>query len=239
MKCTTCGYETQPGAKFCVQCGTTIVAASAPAGMAPLAAPSVASRPASAPAASSTSATAARPAYAPSPASATAARPAYAPSPATATAARPAYTPPPAATPDPGAVAAAPASSMRLGLIAGLLALIAAVGIGSFIAYKMLIAAPPKEPVTATETPKPVERPTMAPAGGCIEGCRRTRKRGRRCADEQHVGAADACGDAFAGQHHGNRHAAARCVEDRDGRRSDTEIRRGVGSDQGGRACKS
>ena len=53
---------------------------------------------------------------------------------------------------------------MRLGLIAGLLALIAAVGIGSFIAYKMLIATPTKEPVTATETPKPVERPTMAPA---------------------------------------------------------------------------
>ena len=26
MKCTTCGYETQPGARFCVQCGTTLPA---------------------------------------------------------------------------------------------------------------------------------------------------------------------------------------------------------------------
>ena len=239
MKCTTCGYETQPGAKFCVQCGTTIVAASAPAGMAPLAAPSVTSRPAPAPAASSTSATAARPAYAPSPATTTAARPAYAPSPATATAARPAYTPPPGATPDPGAVAAAPASSMRLGLIAGLLALIAAVGIGSFIAYKMLIAAPPKEPVTATETPKPVERPTMAPAADASKDVAAPANAAGGAPLNNMSAQPTPCGDAFAGQRHGNRHAAARCVEDRDGRCSDTEIRRGVGSNQGGRACKS
>ncbi|MGH8852066.1 MAG: zinc-ribbon domain-containing protein, partial [Casimicrobiaceae bacterium] len=26
MKCTNCGYETQPGARFCVQCGTTLPA---------------------------------------------------------------------------------------------------------------------------------------------------------------------------------------------------------------------
>ncbi len=30
MKCTTCGYETQPGARFCVQCGTTLPAEPAP-----------------------------------------------------------------------------------------------------------------------------------------------------------------------------------------------------------------
>ncbi len=30
MKCTTCGYETQPGARFCVQCGTTLPAEPVP-----------------------------------------------------------------------------------------------------------------------------------------------------------------------------------------------------------------
>ena len=48
MKCTTCGYETQPGARFCVQCGTTLpaepvpvaaAAAAAAAPVAPVAAP--------------------------------------------------------------------------------------------------------------------------------------------------------------------------------------------------------
>ena len=70
MKCITCGYETQPGAKFCVQCGTTVVAASPTAGMAPLAVPSVSPRPAAAAPAASPSATAAtmtRAAYTPPP----------------------------------------------------------------------------------------------------------------------------------------------------------------------------
>jgi hypothetical protein len=132
MKCTTCGFETQPGAKFCVQCGTTIVAASPPAGMAPLAAPSVTSRLAAAtPALSSSSVTAA-------------------------TMTRAAYTPPPSAAPTPPAPAA---GAPRLGLIAGLLALIAALGIGSFIAYKMLFPAQPKESQATTDTPKATVSP--------------------------------------------------------------------------------
>jgi zinc-ribbon domain len=176
MKCTTCGYETQPGAKFCVQCGTTIVAGSAPApaGMAPLAAPSVTPRPAAA----SPSATASRPAYTPpASTSATAARPAYTPSDATAvaTAARPAYTPPAGASATgtttsatPGATGPATtapaASSMRLGLIAGVLVLFAVIGIGSFVAYKMLFPAEPKEAVTTTDSNKAVEPPPAPPA---------------------------------------------------------------------------
>ena len=142
MKCTTCGYETQPGAKFCVQCGTTIVAGSPPAGMAPLAAPSLTPRPAAAPPMSSpsTSATAARPAYTPP----------AAPS-ASATASRPAYTPPASAPAGPSAAAtpaiaamaaspsAAPAQSMRLGLIAGVLVLLAVLGFKRN--YWLLVAA--------------------------------------------------------------------------------------------------
>ena len=67
MKCSTCGYEIQSGAKFCVQCGNTIIAASpAAAGFAPLNTPTMS--PASRAAAAS--ATGSRPAYSPSPAAA-------------------------------------------------------------------------------------------------------------------------------------------------------------------------
>ena len=38
MKCTACGNENQPGAKFCVHCGIVLVAASAPAAPAAVAA---------------------------------------------------------------------------------------------------------------------------------------------------------------------------------------------------------
>ena len=159
MKCTTCGYETQPGAKFCVQCGTTLVAASAPAGMAPLAAPSLTPRP---------------PAMSPNPSpSATAARPASTPSvppPATsATGARPAYTPSaaiagmPPAVPTPATSAAAPASSMRLGLIVGVLVLVAVLGVGFFVAYKMLFPPEPKETVTTTDSNKRADSPPAQP----------------------------------------------------------------------------
>jgi hypothetical protein len=146
MKCTSCGYETQPGAKFCVQCGTTIVASSAPAGMAPLAATSVTPR-------------------APSPSAGSAAS-------TSATASRPAYTPPPAAASATAASAqVAPAKSMRLGLLAGILALFAVIGIGSFVAYKMLFPAVPKESVTTTDANKAadgasVQAPADAPKDG-------------------------------------------------------------------------
>lgn len=162
MKCTTCGYETQPGAKFCVQCGTTIVAASpAAAGMAPMATPSMSPRPAPAPAprapAASTSSTGSRPAYTPpAPADKTVARA------AAATSAMPA-----------AAAASVPSTKpQRLGLIAGLLALFAVLCIGSFIAYKVLFSTEPKEsqPATAapagdTTPPAPVQ-PAEAPKDG-------------------------------------------------------------------------
>ena len=35
MNCPSCGHQTQPGAKFCVQCGTTLTGASAPTAAAP------------------------------------------------------------------------------------------------------------------------------------------------------------------------------------------------------------
>ncbi len=152
MKCTTCGHETQPGAKFCVQCGTTVVAASPPAGMAPLAAPSVTPRPA---------------ATAP-----------QSPSLASATAARAAYTPPLASAgpgPVPGtaptATPAPAAGTQHLGRIAGVLALIAVLGIGSFVAYKMIFPAQPKESLTTTDTPKAVQSPAaQAPVDAAKEG---------------------------------------------------------------------
>lgn len=140
MKCITCGYETQPGAKFCVQCGTTVVAASPTAGMAPLAVPSVSPRPAAAAPAASPSATAA-------------------------TMTRAAYTPPPFAAPGaaPGVALPGPAApaagAPRLGLIAGVLVLIAALGIGSFVAYKMLSSARPKESLITTDAPKATPSP--------------------------------------------------------------------------------
>ena len=148
MKCTTCGNETQPGAKFCVHCGTTIVAPAAPAGMAPLAAPSVTPR-------------------APSPSAVPAAS-------TSATASRPAYTPPPP-TASAAAVSAqvAPATSMRLGLLAGVLALFAVIGIGSFVAYKMLFPAVPKESVTTTDANKAADgTPAAGPDGRAQRRCR-------------------------------------------------------------------
>jgi hypothetical protein len=53
---------------------------------------------------------------------------------------------------------------MRLGLIAGALALLAALGIGSFVAYKMLFPAEPKVTVTTTDSNKSAESPPAQPA---------------------------------------------------------------------------
>ncbi len=60
---------------------------------------------------------------------------------------------------------------MRLGLLAGVLALFAVIGIGSFVAYKMLFPAVPKESVTTTDANKaadgtPAVAPTDAPKDG-------------------------------------------------------------------------
>jgi hypothetical protein len=152
MKCTTCSNEIPPGAKFCVHCGATVAASAAAAAAAT--APAQA-RPA-APAAAS--ATAARPAYAP-PASS-------APPPAGMTAM--AHTGSPAAMP---AAAVAPhAPSSRLGLIAGVLALLAIMGIGSFVAYKMFFARDGGPAFVGTEPAKATDGRAVQPAEASKDG---------------------------------------------------------------------
>ena len=141
MKCTACGNENQPGAKFCVHCGIVLVAASAPAStVVPASAASAA---------------------APPPRPAAPAQPAPTPAPSVARAAA-ASGPPPAA---PAAVAAteAPESSPKTGLIMGVVALLVVLGAGGYFGYRML-GGGGKETVAIVEPPKPaVSPPTVAP----------------------------------------------------------------------------
>jgi hypothetical protein len=125
MKCTTCGYETQPGARFCVQCGTTLpaepvpVAAAAAAAATPVAPSAPAAAAQARPAASSPSATI----------------PPRIPAAGPPAAAAAAAAPPPAAPSVP--VASGPP---KLGMIAAMLALIAVLAIGGFVAYRMSLS---------------------------------------------------------------------------------------------------
>ncbi len=178
MKCT-CGYETQPGAKFCVQCGTTLIP---PAGVA-------------SPAAATTAptATAAAPAPKPASASATGMRPAASgstpasdtatgigraagtvapPSAASSTMARPAATVPPVAAPT--SVPAREPPSARAGLIVGVIVgVVAAVAIGGYLGYRMLFGdgsssrtASSGTSASSAAAPEPAKAaaPTLAPA---------------------------------------------------------------------------
>lgn len=155
MKCTTCGYETQPGARFCVQCGTTLpaepvpVAAAAAAAAAPIApiAPVAAPAPAAAPAR-------------PVPSSPSATIPPRMPAGTLPPAA--AATAPPVAPPVP--VTAGPP---KLGMIAAMLALVAVLAIGGFVAYRMSLSSGGKDATTSTDAGKASEAATApAPVDG-------------------------------------------------------------------------
>src|SRR6185436_19953685 len=134
MKCTTCGYETQPGARFCVQCGTTL-----PAEPVPVAA-----------------AAAAPPVATPTPAAAAPAKPATSSPSATIPPRIPAGGPPGAAAIGAPATTTPAAPSVpiaggppKLGMIAAMLALIAVLAIGGFVAYRMSLS----KDTTATTEP--------------------------------------------------------------------------------------
>jgi hypothetical protein len=146
MKCTACGNENQPGAKFCVHCGVVLS----------LTAPSSAIAPTTAAPFDSTS-TGQRPAFAPQPASPaqTAGRPAA-----------PIAPPPAAATPAPGtAPPAAPAqrSSRMLGPTIAGIALLVVLGAAGYYGYRMLAGEGSKQ-ATATAEPPPTEAQRAAPA---------------------------------------------------------------------------
>jgi hypothetical protein len=143
MKCTACGNENQPDAKFCVHCGIVLVAASAPAWTAVPASAAPAAAPPSRPAAP--------------------AQPAPTPAPSVARAAA-ASGPPPAA---PAAVAAAeaPESSPKTGLIIGVVALLVILGAGGYFGYRMLGGSGGKETVAIVEPPKPAASPPMVAPG--------------------------------------------------------------------------
>lgn len=142
MKCTACGNENQPGAKFCVHCGVVLSEASAPSTAAATPKPATA--------------TAAAPAPAPRPAP-----PAPAPSVAPAAVATASAQAAPAATAP--APAAALASSPRMGLIIGAIAVLIVLGVGGYFGYRLL-GGPSKEAVVAVETPKPETAVAPAPA---------------------------------------------------------------------------
>jgi zinc ribbon protein len=131
MKCTACGNENQPGAKFCVHCGIVLVAASAPAWTA-------------APASAAPTAASAPPLYPAAPA-----QPTPAPS-----VARPAA----ASGPAPAVPTAAPESPRKTGLIIGVVALLVVLGAGGYFGYRML-SGEAKETVAIVEPPKPAETP--------------------------------------------------------------------------------
>jgi hypothetical protein len=144
MKCTSCGYQTQPNAKFCVQCGTTLPSAAA----APVAA-------ASATVISAAPKAAAAPSLAPPPMTPT----------STQRLAAATYAPAPAPTPTASAAAGAlpPATPRRWGLIAGLVGALAVLCAGGFLAYKMLLSDDSKPSVASTE-PKAMEGTATRPA---------------------------------------------------------------------------
>jgi hypothetical protein len=146
MKCTNCGYETQPGAKFCVQCGTTMISPTGiPAVPPPAPSPSAASvgaapRPtAAAPTAASLSATMAR---------AAAAAPPIAPRPPLGTG--PSLPPLPAAD-----VAQGRKTGLIVACTAGALALL----VGGFFGYRMLFP----DAAESTAAPQPAAT-TASPA---------------------------------------------------------------------------
>src|SRR5436309_3465847 len=164
MKCTNCGYETQPGAKFCVQCGTTLIP---PAGTGATPAPPTVS--AASPGATSVGATAPRPTTAaPSAASlsATMARAAAASSPPAAASRPPpgpgAGVPPPAALPG-----AETSSGGKSGLIIALVAVVAALGLGGYFGYRMLF--PDTADSAATQSSPPAARTSNQPAEAAKE----------------------------------------------------------------------
>jgi hypothetical protein len=135
MKCTACGNDNQPGAKFCVHCGV-VLSASVPA---------YTPAPAQAPAAAVQTGT--RPAMpaAPTPAAAvqTGPRP-VAPAP-----------PPPApAAPQAAPLAEAPASSRNMGVLIAALAALIVLAAGGYFGYRMFAGETPKQTTVTTESPK-------------------------------------------------------------------------------------
>ncbi len=154
MKCTNCGYETQPGAKFCVQCGTTMVS---PTGT-QAAPPPPAATPAPSPSATSVGAAPRPTAAAPSAASlsATMARAAAAAPPV---AARPPLGPGPSAVSLPTADIA---PGRKTGLMIALIAVGAAVLVGGFFGYRMLF--PDAADSTATQSSPPAMKASPADA---------------------------------------------------------------------------
>jgi len=140
MKCTACGNENQPGAKFCVHCGVVLS----------LTAPSSAIGPTTSAPLGSTS-TGQRPALAPqAPPVQTVVRPAAPPV---------AAPPPPAAPPPAGTeVPAVPAQSSSRSLVIAGIAIVVVLGIAGYVGYRMLAGEGSKQ-VTATAEPPKAETP--------------------------------------------------------------------------------
>lgn len=151
MKCTACGNENQPGAKFCVHCGVVLMAA-------PAAAFSPASS--SAPMPQSSTATGQRPVT-----------PAPTPAAAMQTGTRPA-TPPPVAVTSSGAAAAAALSesmvspgaapsSRNIGLAIVAVAVLAVIGLGGYFGYRMFAGEGAKQSTAAADSSKAIATPAV------------------------------------------------------------------------------
>jgi len=149
MKCTACGNENQPGAKFCVHCGVVLsltapASAIAPAASAALGSTSTGQRPVLAPQSVPVAAqTGTRPVAPAAPLA----------SPATATAAPSQPAPP----------AAAQTSVRTLGFAAAGVALLVVLGAGGYFGYRMLAGEASKQ-ATASVEPAKTETPASAPA---------------------------------------------------------------------------
>ena len=136
MKCPTCGYQTQPGAKFCVQCGTTLAGVSAAE---------------TSTFASTQSATprAATPAQALAPtAASTIKRPVLAPIAPQSVVARS------GSGTSALAVSEASSSARRRGIAVALIVAILFFGIGGFLAYRALFPGERNDSVAGTDSPK-------------------------------------------------------------------------------------
>jgi hypothetical protein len=157
MKCTACGNENQPTAKFCVHCGVLLTPMPAS-----VAAPSVGASTTSMPAAAPAAPRPVPPAPPPPPPPPQSFAPEPAPVPAAPMSATPMPATPMPAAPAPD-LAPAPPASNRNALIIGAVAVVIVIAVG-FLGYRALYGGNKQPSMTTAETPKAAQQSATNPS---------------------------------------------------------------------------